>query len=653
MDNVTILHNNFATLNYAIRLYGASTTGFYSKNPNIQYNTFGNDGAIGSGVLYGAYVYYADGAQIKYNTFRSNTTSTTYAIYAYYAVGSTISNNNISGSTAGTFYGIYNYYGTNSTLTNNVINSNSSSSDFYGIYNTSGGAANTVTTFNQIKNNSTSGGDATGILYSSNNTGICTDNVIENLTGTEDVIGLLFNTSSNTQVLRNVVKTLTQQQLQQDLLLLVFKQEHQPPLQTIANNMISGVSSSFNKDTANFSPAGIRILAGTGHLVYNNSVNLYGTRLSSNGGAGMSSAFMMYAVASTGCVVKNNSFVNIMVSDAGSKAYAIYLPTAAVLTGASFGNNNYYAAGAQAIMGFIGAPAATKADWVLVNTTDTLSISENPMYNNDADLRPLPGSLLLTKGTPVTAVTTDLLGAVRNATTPTIGAYEVAGEFAAPTITFTGLGKTTSTANRTLAVNMTDYSGINTTTASPRLYFRKSTNANTFVDNTPATDGWKYVNPTVNGNEYSFVIDYSKLNGAAPTVGTTIEYFVVAQDLSTSINVGYESALLSNAPASVELTSAAFPVTNTKNYYITNSMSGVINVGNGQTFTNLTGETGAFKYINNAIASGNISIVVTSDLVEDGANALNQLIEEGVGNYTVSIKPDGTTPRKISGAVCW
>ena len=52
---------------------------------------------------------------------------------------------------------------------------------------------------------------------------------------------------------------------------------------------------------------------------------------------------MMYAVASTGCTVKNNSFVNTTVSDAGSKAYAIYLPSAAVLTGATFSNNNYYA----------------------------------------------------------------------------------------------------------------------------------------------------------------------------------------------------------------------------------------------------------------------------------------------------------------------
>jgi len=40
-------------------------------------------------------------------------------------------------------------------------------------------------------------------------------------------------------------------------------------------------------------------------------------------------------------------------------------------------------------------------------------------------LRPLDTSPLLNAGTPIAGITTDILGATRNATTPTIGAYEM------------------------------------------------------------------------------------------------------------------------------------------------------------------------------------------------------------------------------------
>ena len=48
---------------------------------------------------------------------------------------------------------------------------------------------------------------------------------------------------------------------------------------------------------------------------------------------------------------------------------------------------------------------------------------------------------------------------------------------------------------------------------------------------------------------------------------------------------------------------------------------------------------------------GNTTFNITSDLAEDGTNALNQWTESGVGNYTLTIQPDAATLRTISGNV--
>ena len=74
-------------------------------------------------------------------------------------------------------------------------------------------------------------------------------------------------------------------------------------------------------------------------------------------------------------------------------------------------------------------------------------------------------------------------------------------------------------------------------------------------------------------------------------------------------------------------------------------LSGTVNVGTGQTFTSLTAGNGLFAAINNCGLSGNLTVNITSDLTEDGTIALNQW----VGAYTVTIQPDATTVRVISG----
>src|SRR5207249_7186947 len=122
------------------------------------------------------------------------------------------------------------------------------------------------------------------------------------------------------------------------------------------------------------------------------------------------------------------------------------------------------------------------------------------------------------------------------ATAPDIGADEFAGmplDLTPPTIGYTPLTNTTSITNRALSnVIIFDPSGINVTLGTrPRLYFKKTINNNTYVDNTSATNGWKYVQASGSSSPFDFTLNYALLYpGGGVSVGDSIQYFVVAQD---------------------------------------------------------------------------------------------------------------------------
>ena len=80
-------------------------------------------------------------------------------------------------------------------------------------------------------------------------------------------------------------------------------------------------------------------------------------------------------------------------------------------------------------------------------------------------------------------------------------------------------------------------------------------------------------------------------------------------------------------------------------------LSGSYNVGTGQTYTSLTNAGGLFARINHVGLSGNVTFNITSDLTENGTEVLNSWTETGAGNYNLTIQPDATTPRIISGDV--
>jgi len=78
--------------------------------------------------------------------------------------------------------------------------------------------------------------------------------------------------------------------------------------------------------------------------------------------------------------------------------------------------------------------------------------------------------------------------------------------------------------------------------------------------------------------------------------------------------------------------------------------TGGYTVGTGGDYPSLTNAGGLFEAINIATLSGNVTATVISDLpAESGAHALNQWVESGAGNYTLTLRPSDNTNRLISG----
>ncbi len=82
---------------------------------------------------------------------------------------------------------------------------------------------------------------------------------------------------------------------------------------------------------------------------------------------------------------------------------------------------------------------------------------------------------------------------------------------------------------------------------------------------------------------------------------------------------------------------------------ITNAqLNGTYNVGSGQTYTSLTGNGGSgfFNAVNNQGLSGNVTVLITSNITESGNVSLNQW----TGGFTITIRPSAATLRTLSGS---
>ncbi len=356
---------------------------------------------------------------------------------------------------------------------------------------------------------------------------------------------------------------------------------------SVANNLIGDLRATAATATTD-AIRGISLTSTTATSNLNISFNTIWLNASSTG-ANFSTSGIFHTTSATATTAALNMRDNIVVNlstPAGTGIASAYRRSSTTLTnyGSTSNNNLFYA----------GAPAAnrvvfydgTNSDQTLgafktrVTPREAQSVTENPAFLSTAagnanflHVDPAVATQIESGGTPVAGITDDFDGQVRNATTPDIGADEGTfplADFAAPAIAYTAIANTTPVGTLAFGgVTVTDGSGVNGTLGTrPRVYYKKSTNANALADNTNATDGWKYVEANGATSPFDFTIDHALLfGGAGVSAGDVIQYFVVAQDLATTPNVGLNSGTFAAAPTSVALTGAAFPIGGTIRQY--------------------------------------------------------------------------------------
>ncbi len=361
--------------------------------------------------------------------------------------------------------------------------------------------------------------------------------------------------------------------------------------------------------------------------------------------------------------IRNNIFVNARRNSGGTgKHYAMTNGSvASPPPGLTSDYNIIYVTGNGGMLGlFNGVDCSTLAEWQAATGQDASSTVADPRFINATgaaaavDLHLQSSNPAEGHGVLIPSVTTDLDGQTRSSLTPVdIGAD--AGSFTydpAPAISYPLLSSGTM-ANRVLtgwATIIDDGGAVSGGASAPRLYYKKSTDADAFIGNTSADNGWKYVTGTDSGGGlYSFTIDYSLIIGGVVTPGETIQYFVVAQDASNNLSSWPSAATASSNPPVQHI--SAKPATGVYSYSILSTLGGTVTVGSGGSYSSLSGAGGLFAAINNGALTSNLTVNITSDTTEDGSVALNAPSSNVYPNaFTVTIQPDSATMRTITGS---
>lgn len=678
--SVKVHHNVFGSANLAETITYQAIYAYYTYNPQIYDNLF--QYLDYTSTVYALYSYYCDYPEVYNNTVQNiNNASSVQLFYVYYAnypkvYGNTMDNIKATGSLQCIY--IYQPTSTVAYVYNNSMSNLSATSTMYGIY-LSGGGSN----YSQVYNNSVKNVENTSYNYvyyimssyyldfynnvldnvnsaavSSTNYGVylssCSysniyDNKVNNCTVAGYMNAFYMTSCTQSKVYRNYVNhihaTGTGGTSANGFYISSCNNTE------FVNNTVSDMVTTQYSTGYTSNPMGFLITGGTGYKFYYNSVYLTGKQYEVGTSTSMSACMYFSTTSINTLDIRNNTFVNTLEGRPGGYSLAIYIPGSGNMTNSTINYNNYYVSGLNST--FIGYYQGYRTDFANWKTSlgsgrDANSMNEDPLYNATYNLAPFVGSPIVGKGTPISAYTTDMLGANRSSTNPTIGAYENSGDIVGPEIKFTRLLTTTDQNNRKIVANITDRTGVNTTTSEPRIYFRKQATDNTYIDNSSTTAGWKYNSGVQNGNEFTFTIDYSKINGGAGP-GDVIEYFIIAQDVATLQNISITSGVFNSFPTSTHLTASNFPVNKADNYRLALGVSGTYEVGTGKTITSLSKPDGMFDVLNKNVVNGDVIIEITSDLEETGEIILGKLTYEGSPNYTITIRPNTNKQRKIMG----
>ncbi len=442
---------------------------------------------------------------------------------------------------------------------------------------------------------------------------------------------------------------------------------------TISNNMISLGSSL----TANQIIYGIdeRTSATVPFNIWFNSIYIGGAATSNTA----RSACLIREVSTSTWNIESNIFYNARTfTGAGNLGYGMIFNNNTALAP---NYNNIFTPGAN---GCIARNTALTADYSTLSTWrtanpafDVYSFSVNPLFVNPSASTPDlhlqdPNPQSRAGGTNV-SVLVDFDGNTRPSTTgqrPVIGADEANFsatpnnmDYQGPSIIFNSsipLGPIAGGSSRTLTgfAKITDNVALGSGANAPRIYYRRvGIDPDNFTacysggNNSGGAAGWRYTTATGNtGDDYDFNLDFSLLNGGSISSGNQLAWFIAAQDLSTvtsveNLSTSQTGGIATVSPAVNNLT-APFGTSTTNYLFLVSSISGVVTVGTGGTYPNLTGASGLFNAINTSLVTNNLYVSVLSNLVEPGTVALNQF----AAPYTMQVRPSGSsTTRLIEG----
>ncbi len=546
------------------------------------------------------------------------------------------------------------------------------------VYTISGNTIHNFTTNSALATSTNGFTSANGIALSIGNAGLISSNTIYNIsninTGTSGYIvtGIGMANGTNAKAEKNVIyglsnastsSTVTTPGLAAGILV-----RSGTTSDTIVNNMIS----LGDGQTTNTSFIGIMCNHGSTpdpvNFIYYNSVYITGTVSS---GAQPSMGFLRGDFGVTArtqtTFVKNNVFDNSRTGGTG-KHYAIANNYGAVTssTGWSTGysDNNVLNSAVSTTIGYW-TTDQTFAGWKSASMSDNASISGIPItYSNFAagDLRLNMGvtpTQLESGAATISSITTDIDGYTRpkpapvngGGTAPDFGASEsdmVPLDLTGPNISYTALINGPAATSRTINnfATITDLNGINVAPGTkPRVYYKKSTDADAFSGNTSGDNGWKWVEATNGATPFSFVIDYTIIFGGSVTAGDIIQYFVVAQDLSPAANLSSNPSLGFTGTSVASITSAP---TTPNSYSILSSFPSVVYLGTGAgtpNYTSFSGAAGLFNAINTNVIVSDVMVIVQNNTVEDGTVSLNQFTP----GYRIIVVPGAASVFKFEG----
>jgi hypothetical protein len=413
----------------------------------------------------------------------------------------------------------------------------------------------------------------------------------------------------------------------------------------IYNNFISNLSTP--NANSNIALSGIHMTGGVNaNVSYNTIYPSSGASLTSTG-ALFGATGIYYSSTTTNIATVKNNIVNITGTSNGD-AYISAIKRAGLGANGTkpvnfFGSNNIY--NAPYVYGE--GPTLSTATNVYYITGGT-SGTADPTFNtscglyktfmgeegtfNENNLTSLGNGLFAPSGlsysesaatTNTVPVITDDYNGVARGTFPDMGALQFSGiglDATGPSISYALLPNTICTNTVQLSATITDFSGVNSLAGTkPRLYYKRSTNNNVLLTNTNATNGWKFVEATNNSSPYVFDINFSLIFGGTVSPGQTIDYFVVAQDLAGTPNVGTNTASYPTGfcPSSVVLPTGAFPVAGYNTFNILDLPTTI------STSSNLT----------SLCVSGDITLSLTGGVVT-GAQYQWQSSPVGANNWT-------------------